>query len=192
MNWWNKLLAIVITAVIASAAVIVNLQSNEQTVVPMREIPDTDRDGVPDDRDRIIRGNAGVDLSITDFRASDGCKNWLPIWNPACDPTFEIRWDKDSDGEWDGHWSKDYTDTNDIEVVFQTTIDIPDDLTRLRILIEVVDGDGGETIDYWSETYSSRGYIEISLTQGPQSVKLAGKGAVSASLIVNAIVLRIP
>ena len=188
-----KLLAITLIGItVLSVTIVVSLPQPKSSVPPMMEIPDSDKDGKPDDQDRLPMGNAGVELSITTFVVKNGCGNWFPIGSPACDPKFRVEWDVNLDGDWDGRWSREYSDVNKIEVVFRKTIDIPDDATRLRVLMKIVDEDGGETIDYWSTSFRSWGYLELSLTQGPQGIDLEGKGEVSASLTLHAEIVQIP
>lgn len=185
MSALGKYLALTLVGItILSVTVVVTLPQAEKAIGPMVEIPDRDKDGVPDDRDLDPGGNALVKLSLTEFHGKDACGNWLPLGNPACDPEFQVEWDINMDGNRDGHLSKKYTDTNSITNVLQETIDIPEDSTRIWVIVQIIDRDGDEVLDYWSDMSPNWGYVELRLTHGGESISLSGHGEVSGSLSI--------
>lgn len=171
-----------ITLIGVSVTIVINRPPERQVPPVMRHVPDTDGDGVPDDQDLLIRGDAGIRVQVESFQAKNSCGNLLPLFNPRCQPKFMLSIDTNLDGFWDETYEKAFKDTNTVSSVFDEVVDVPDSATRVRVYLTIVDQDGGDSIDFWSAHYPQLGSIDISLCQGSQSLDMEGHSSVSASL----------
>jgi hypothetical protein len=140
-------------------------------------VPDSDNDGIPDDEDFFNAGNGGVELSVDSFQGS--CGNWFG----TCRPKFTFRVDVDFDGDYDVSATSPVASGDDLQNPFSTRFDIPDDQSKIRVMLEIVDDDGGDPIDWTNDPESTWGWVEMALTPGPHSWQ--GTGSVGAHALVE-------
>ena len=148
-------------------------------------IADSDGDGVPDDKDFEDHGNGGVEVSVTSFRGE--CGNWFG----PCKPRFVILLDIDFEGDYDMKEMSGTLTGNDLTAPFKAVFDVPDDLTKVRIEVHIVDDDGGDPIDWTTSSESRWGYVEVVLPLVPRTVEQAGTVIARASVSIDLAAVQI-
>jgi len=182
MNW-RIVLAMSVALLTVSVPVYILFSSPSSTEV--QGIQDSDGDGIRDDVDFFDNGNGGAKIQMVWFKGK--CDNWFG----PCKPRFEVAVDVDYDGDYDLTGQSGPFEGDELAMPFVGLFDIPDDATKIRFELRIIDTDGNDQVDWTNHSESRWGFVEVALPTEPQSWSQSGtvvpRASVSFSLSVEKV-----